>query len=188
MLPAVSRIHQCYSSLKDYHGHQKLQSLLLDCGFRQLIQEHDLSSDAYGIQYSIRPSTYFKIIHKYNYEAFVSVFGADREKLYRFWCSFFASADGQLYRQEHPQLIDQTPEQLSTCIPTVLHEDATPFTKAKAVSVLDWVPLLCSGSAYDTRFLVHSYIEQKGSMSWGSDEGWDDFLEDLDRLNLVFDT
>ena len=33
VLPAVKRIHQCYTSLNDYHGHSRLQSLLLDSGF-----------------------------------------------------------------------------------------------------------------------------------------------------------
>ena len=82
VLPAVKRIHQCYTSLNDYHGHNRLQSLLLDSGFRELIKEHDVSSGAYGIQYSIRPSTYFKLIHKNNYEKLLTVFGADRKNCF----------------------------------------------------------------------------------------------------------
>ena len=80
-----------------------------------------------------------------------------------FWESLFSTEDGQEFKNCHPTLRLQQPEQLQASIPIVAHEDAAPYGKKRSVDVLQWGPLLARGSDMESRFVHHGYISNEES-------------------------
>ena len=94
----------------------------------------------------------------------------------------FSTEDGQRFKNLHPTLRLQQPEQLHASIPIVVHEDAAPYGKKRSVNVLQWGPLLVRGSDIELRFVHHGYIAKQGDSADTAQRAWSNFWEDVDRL------
>lgn len=69
-----------------------------------------------------------------------------------FWRGFLSSSSGQEYAAVHLHLKNKSVLDLANSIPTRLHEDAGPFSKAKSVDVLCWSSLLGNGSERECKY------------------------------------
>ena len=113
-------------------------------------------------------------------------FGANRERLVQFWTGLFSSPIGREVGALNPITKDKTPEELSDCIPIVLHEDAGPYAKGHSMNIINFSALLAKGTQAATKFIIATHI--KTSEEKPSHEPlakfWTQVLEDFDEFGM----
>ena len=68
-------------------------------------------------------------------------------------------------------------------MPTIVHEDAAPFSKRKGVNVLQWGPLMVNGSDMESRFVYYNHIaKNKARPAATARRAWDEFWEDVGSM------
>ena len=156
--------------------------MLAETALTAMVYEVPHERGEYHITHHLPPSNVIKMIFSYNRKKFGTIFGADKAKLKAFWTDLFSSDEGKEYKNLHPTLIDQTPEQLETSIPFIVHEDAAPYGKKSSVNVLQWGPLHTHGSDIESRFVHHNYIAKKGAPAETARKAWSVFWKEVEHM------
>ena len=69
------------------------------------------------------------MIHSYNRSKFGTILGANKASLKSCWAGLFSTDEGKEFKSLHPTLRNESPGQLQTSIPFIVHEDAAPYGK-----------------------------------------------------------
>jgi hypothetical protein len=62
----------------------------------------------------------------------------------------------------HPALQNRTPADLAFTIPLVWHSDAGPFSKTKAMQLVQWGSLVGAGADIEQRFISMVWLAKYG--------------------------
>ena len=151
------------TSSSDKNCSSKSIDLLSQTGLDTLVRPVPHAKKEKTITYHLRPTDLIRLIHSRNRKRFGKIFGANKTELKAFWESLFSTEEGREFKELHPTLRLQQPEDLKTTIPIVVHEDAAPYQKKRSVNVLQWGPLFYHGSDIESRYVHHGYISQEKS-------------------------
>ena len=158
---------------------RNMVALLQTCGIPQLV--HVIPEEC-TVTHTLPPTVIFSLLHRSNREQFGRSFGAYRSKLKEFWAGLFSSVDGIELRNLHRFLRGRSPEDLSTSIPLMFHEDEGPFSKTKSTNLLSWGSIVSIGDELETRFVVSSNVSVKGIDAMESRASWQEFFNEMDLL------
>ena len=177
--PSLRRMHGAGAHANDQHIHTGLMRLVgQTCGFEQYLIEIAEGS----VTTTVAPSDVFSLVHKHNRHKFTFIFGAEKDRLRKFWTGLFASDEGAELRNLHPMLQGRSVEQLCSAIPVVVHEDAAPYTKRSSCSVVTWGSILCKGTDIQVKFLHHTEARATGLPANSCRLAWKSFFDQMDAL------
>ena len=160
---------------KDQNSHSGLMALLGECKMDSLLSAHD----AYPATHMVLPSAWARAISMHYPREFRLRFGADEDRLLAFWQGLLARPLGREMASRIQYLNGKTPSQLKNTIPLVVHEDAGPCSKSKSANCISFSSLLGIGSEKSCKYLVSTYLKNRGDRSQAP---WIVVLNDLDKL------
>ena len=124
------------TSSSDKNCSSKLIELVSLTGLDKMVRPVPHAKKEKTITHHLRPTDLIRLIHRCNRRKFGKIFGTNKAELKAFWESLFSTEEGREFKELHPALRLQQPEDLKTTIPIVVHEDAAPFQKKRSVNVL----------------------------------------------------
>lgn len=107
--------------------------------------EHDKLVRPIGgscVTHIVYPHELMNYIHRNFPHAFEHHLGANPTKVKDFWRQFLSTPYGVELHQSHPAIRGKTPDELSHCLPLLLHADAAPYAKKKSAVFVQWGSLL----------------------------------------------
>ena len=122
------------TSSSDKNCSSKLIDLLSLTGLDKMVRPVPHAKKEMTITHHLRPSDLIRLIHCRNRTKFHKIFGTNKAELKAFWESLFSTEEGREFKELHPALRLQQPEDLKTTIPIVVHEDAAPYGKKRSVT------------------------------------------------------
>ena len=174
--PMVARFATLTTNDNPQHAQAGLTRLLQQCNIPDLITRVPRGV----ITHLVLPSTLIRMIHDHYPSAFRLRLGADTEKVKSFWQGFYGRPENEEAISLHPSLIGKTPDDLATCIPCTLHQDAGPYSKRKSAECISFSSLLADGPEKLTKFLIASTVKTKRSVP--CEVAWPSMLEDWEAM------
>ena len=171
--PGIRRMQQVATERSSAsHAHPGIMRLVEDTlKFRDLVHRIDRGP----VTSVVHPSVVFGWLHKQNREQFRVTFGANKEKLRKFWTTLFSTPDGRELKAAHPYLRDRDPGTLETTFPIVLHEDAGPYSKRHSCLITSWSSLLGTGTELECKMVHHTQVKITEDPDAATD-AWDLFF------------